>query len=445
MNLALRIDNNIVAIIVSIIFLKNMSSCLDKKETKNKAFFAIFILNTFELTVETLTCIINRQPYSWLMPISTILHVVLFILGPLVTYHWYVFAKLWVNKNTGYKWKNSTFLLLPIIINAFLVLLSPVLKLEFHISQYNVYERGALFFIPVVISYFYLFCGFIIIYTNRNKLSKIEFLPLLLFGVFPALASLLQSIFYGLLLMWSSISYSLIILYLYLQQQMMHIDYLTGAWTREKFYSYLNDRIEQKKSKNFSIVFIDLNDFKKINDTFGHNEGDRALINVVFIIKSILGNEDSITRYGGDEFVLFLNVDSQQEIETVIMKINNALADYNRRAKLPYELSLSCGYELYNFDKHMTTDEYINHVDQLMYQDKSSKKFNLNKSEKKDRSSIASKSKIGEKRDIEKGKIEIAAEMIKYGEPIEKIKKYTKLDENKILELIKQIGNEKVQ
>jgi len=50
-----------------------------------------------------------------------------------------------------------------------------------------------------------------VIYTNKDKLNRIEFLPLLLFGVFPALAGLIQSIFYGLLLMWSSIAFSLII------------------------------------------------------------------------------------------------------------------------------------------------------------------------------------------------------------------------------------------
>jgi diguanylate cyclase (GGDEF)-like protein len=174
--------------------------------------------------------------------------------------------------------------------------------------------------------------------------------------------------------MWSSISFALIILYLYLQQQMMHIDYLTGAWTREKFYSYLNNRIKQKKSKNFSIVFIDLNDFKQINDIFGHNEGDKALINLVLIIKAILKKEDFITRYGGDEFVLFLNVDSKEEVEKIITKISDAIANYNKCSNVLYDLNFSCGYEVYNFDEHMTADEYINHVDKLMYRDKSNKK-----------------------------------------------------------------------
>lgn len=376
MNLAFRIDINIVATIISIIFLINISSHLDKTERKNKVFVTFFTLNTCELIIETLTCVINKQPYPWLISISTILHIFLFILGPLITYQWYIFANLWIKRDQKCKRRNNTYILIPLILNIILVLLSPFLKLTFYIDEFNVYQRGPLFFIPVAISYFYLLCGFILIYINRKKITRIEFLPLLFFGVFPALCGLIQILFYGILLMWSSIAFSLIILYLYLQQQMMNIDYLTGAWTRENFYNYLTSRIEQDKSKNFSIVFIDLDDFKNINDTFGHNEGDRALINIVRIIKNILKNEDSITRYGGDEFVLFLNVDSNQKIQEIITMISDALIKYNKRSNLPYVLSFSYGYELYNFDKPMTACEYINHVDKLMYQNKNNKKFN---------------------------------------------------------------------
>ncbi|OPJ59645.1 GGDEF domain-containing protein [Clostridium oryzae] len=378
MNLVLRIDNNVVAIIVSIIFLINISNNLDRKETKNKAFSTIFILNTIELTVETLTCIINRQPYLWLIPITTLLHIVLYILAPIVTYNWYMFTGLWINSNTNAKRKKNLLLLLPIIVNTFLVLLSPFFKLEFYINQHNIYARGPLFFIPAAISYLYLFCGFINIYTNRKKLRKIEFKPMFLFGVFPSLASLVQLLFYGPLLMWSSITFSLIILYLFLQQQMMHVDYLTGAWTREKLYHYLCSRIEQKKQKVFSLVFIDINDFKKINDAFGHGEGDIALVNLVHIMKSQLRQEDIIIRYGGDEFILILNVETEHEAEAIIRRISKAVKENNSSSKKEYELSFSYGYELYNFDKPMTPEEYINHVDRLMYLNKSNKKLDIN-------------------------------------------------------------------
>lgn len=374
MNLALRVDNIIVAIIVSIIFLMNISNRIDKRELQNKVFVIIFTLNTFQLIFETLTCIINKQPFSCLIPITTILHVFLFILGPLITYLWYVFSNLWIQKYINYKSQKHILILAPLILNIFLVFLTPFLKLIFYINQFNVYQRGPLFFVPIAIAYFYLLCGLILVYINRKKISKIEFLPLLLFGVFPALGGLIQVTHYGFLLLWSTIAFSLIILYLYLQQEMIHIDYLTGAWTREKFYNYLTNRISQKNSKDFSIAFIDLDDFKKINDTFGHNEGDRALKDLVYIVKNILKNEDFIARYGGDEFILFLNVDNEYEVESIIMRISDAISNYNKHTNVNYELTFSYGYKLYNFDSDMTANEFINHVDKLMYQNKNNKK-----------------------------------------------------------------------
>lgn len=375
MNLLLRIDNNVVAIVVSVIFLMNILRRLDQKDRKNRVFTIMFILNTLELVIETVTCIINRQPYMWIIPVTTILHMILYILAPIITYIWYVFADVWINEEKEHKWQNNILSKLPIIINTILVLINPFLKLLFYISEHNVYQRGIAYFIPVSISYFYLLYSLIFIYINREKVNKVDFLPLMLFGLFPAICGLIQSLFYGFLLIWSSIAFSMIILYIYLQNQMMQTDRLTGAWTCEKLYTHLKNRIERNKVKNFSIVFIDLDDFKKINDAFGHNEGDKALIAIVKIIKSILSNGNFIARYGGDEFILFLNVENKQNVEAIMKRINNAFNNYNNSSNNLYKLNYSYGYDLYDFHRHMTADEYINHVDQLMYQTKKNKKL----------------------------------------------------------------------
>lgn len=376
MNLLLRIDNNVVAIIVSIIFFVNILRRLDERDNKNWVFTIMFILNTFQLIAETLTCIINKQPYMYLIPITIIVHTILYILAPIITFTWYVFTDAWVNEDKEFKLKNHVLIVSPIIVNTLLVLINPFLKLLFYVTENNVYQRGSLFFIPVSISYFYLIYSFIFIYANRKKVNKVEFLPLLLFGVFPAIAGAIQSMFYGFLLMWSSIAFSMIIVYIHFQSQMMQMDYLTKAWTREKLYAYLKNRIEQNKFRNFSIVFIDLDDFKKINDTFGHSEGDKLLIDVVQIINSILCNGDFIARYGGDEFVLFLNVESEHDVEAIMKRISAAVNNYNNILKNSYKLKYSYGYELYNFDIHMTASEYINHVDKLMYKAKNNNKGN---------------------------------------------------------------------
>lgn len=373
MNLLLRIDNNLVAIIVTLIFISNMSNRLDRKDKKNSVFFNMFILTTIEMSVETITCIINRQPYLWLIPITNLLHLILFILGPVVTYMWYVFSKIWVYDE--YKWKKDIPVLIPLIINTLTVLPSPFLKIVFSISENNVYQRGPLFFISVATAYFYLIYSFLFVYINKDKINKTEYFPLLLFGVFPAICGLIQSLFYGLLLMWNSIAYSMIIAYMYLQQRMMHIDHLTGAWTREKFQLYLNRLIRSSKAKNFAIVFIDLDDFKEINDTYGHNEGDEALKVVVDIIKNTLSKGNHVARYGGDEFVLVLNVENETEVKIILNKIDIAFENYNNSSNNPYKLKYSYGYQCYDNELKMSPDEYINYVDELMYKAKHNKKL----------------------------------------------------------------------
>jgi diguanylate cyclase (GGDEF)-like protein len=358
-------------------FYVNISKSIDIKEVKNKAFTNMFILNTFQLIFETLTCIIDGQKYIWIVLLRIVIHSMIFIILPLIAYQWYVFVDLWINGYKNHSLKRKTLFLVPIIINIIIVFISQFFKLVFYIDNNGVYHRGMIFYVPVIITYIYLIYSFRMIYASKGKLNRREFIPLLIFGVVPTIASLFQDMFYGLLVIWSSVTFSLIILYLYLQQHMMFIDYLTGAWTREKFLNYLNSRIKDKKSGGFSIAFIDLNDFKIINDTFGHNEGDKALIKVASIIKQTLRTDDSITRYGGDEFVLFINADTEQEVKEVIGQIYKAIEDYNNSSKVPYNLEISSGYALYNFDDSMTADEYINHVDKLMYLDKKSKKNNV--------------------------------------------------------------------
>lgn len=373
MSLLLRIDNNVVAIIVSLIFTINILGRLDIKDKKNIVFFNMFIFNIIELCIETSTCIINKQPSVWLVPLSITLHLILFTLAPVVTYMWYLFSRLWVYDE--YKLEGDVVLLIPLVINTLLTIASPFFKTVFYIDQNNVYHRGSLFFLSIASAYFYLLVSFIFVYRNKNRIKKIEYFPLLLFGVFPAIAALVQSLFYGFLLIWSSIAFSMIIAYVYLQQGMMHTDYLTGAWTREKFYLYLNKLIDGEKRKEFTIVFIDMDGFKLINDTYGHAEGDRALKTVVSTIKDILPKDDHIARYGGDEFVLILKTVDNSEVEAVLNDIKDEFDDYNNLSGNTYDLKYSYGYKIYSDNENISADELINHVDKLMYKAKQDKKI----------------------------------------------------------------------
>lgn len=373
MNLAFRISNNVVACVASLIFLFSIISRLDKSDKKNCVFLYIFIANIIELAIETFTCIINGQPGRIIRPLDTVCHIVLFILGPLIVYLWLKFVCLWVNDKTS-SLKKEISILMPLIINGVIVLATPSSDLIFKINSDNIYSRGPLFIIPVMTTYFYLFYSFIFMYLNKNKVGRIEYLPLTLFCFFPTIGGLIQVLSYGMLLQWSITAFSLIILYTFLQQQMLQTDQLTGVWVRQKLICHLNSIKKKNSISKFSIVFIDLDEFKEINDTFGHLEGDKALITAVNLIKPNLHEGDLITRYGGDEFVILLNVESKCEIINIINEIAKSFSKYNDESKKPYKLSFSYGYELYDNDNNINAEEYIGHVDELMYSAKRKKK-----------------------------------------------------------------------
>lgn len=86
-------------------------------------------------------------------------------------------------------------------------------NLVFFINSSNIYHRGPLFIISAGIIYFYLIYSFGLIFKQKKKIVKQEFLPLIIFGILPIIGGLLQTLFYGVLLMWSTCAFSLVIVY----------------------------------------------------------------------------------------------------------------------------------------------------------------------------------------------------------------------------------------
>jgi diguanylate cyclase (GGDEF)-like protein len=116
-----------------------------------------------------------------------------------------------------------------------------------------------------------------------------------------------------------------------------------------------------------SLVFIDLNKFKPINDKFGHDEGDRALINFADQIKSAFRDSDLFARLGGDEFVILLTETSKKLAEDTIEKFRHSLEKYNQEANRGYDISFSHGIVEFNPDKHHTVEALLADGDSLMY------------------------------------------------------------------------------
>ncbi|ATW28767.1 GGDEF domain-containing protein [Candidatus Formimonas warabiya] len=373
MSVFLRIDINIVAIVLLGTVVLIAYNRLDKQDKLNKVFLSTSLIILLETFFETITCIINGRPEQWLIPVSVFLHLCLFITAPILTYFWYIFISSWVVPSNAISGKKHILLLIPVVFNFIITVLSPMYNLVFFINSSNIYHRGPLFIISAGIIYFYLIYSFGLIFKQKKKIVKQEFLPLIIFGILPIIGGLLQTLFYGVLLMWSTCAFSLVIVYNFLQQRMIHLDYLTGAWTRGSFDYYISQRVKQKGNDKFGVVIIDLDGLKQINDEYGHFEGDCAIKTTVVLIKSALRKTDIVARFGGDEFIIILDCESQEGLEKTLERINFRFMQYNIGSKKKYKLEYSLGAEIFDSRYH-SIEELLHHVDNLLYNNKKKKK-----------------------------------------------------------------------
>lgn len=173
------------------------------------------------------------------------------------------------------------------------------------------------------------------------------------------------------------ITFGLFVAFVFLVQIVAHdkavsIDFLTGLNNRKELIRYLS-RIFDKSSvldNNLYMIFIDIDDFKKINDTFGHNFGDKALLSLSKCMKKSAFDKDCfLCRYAGDEFTVVIKEKTLNTVDSFIKTLLDNLEEENKFGSLPFKISLSVGVVGYS-EQYKTLDDFIAAADEAMYLEK---------------------------------------------------------------------------
>ncbi|WP_080761851.1 sensor domain-containing diguanylate cyclase [Aeromonas hydrophila] len=157
--------------------------------------------------------------------------------------------------------------------------------------------------------------------------------------------------------------------------QLALLDELTGITNRRGFI-ILADKILQSSYRNKNeaiLLFLDLNKFKEINDTLGHNIGDDALKQMALLLPKIFRNADLFARLGGDEFVVLLPGTDAANLQKIKSKLELELEKYNSNSNKPYNLSCSVGFSVYEPSTPPDLDKLLHDADINMYHCKNRK------------------------------------------------------------------------
>ncbi len=149
-----------------------------------------------------------------------------------------------------------------------------------------------------------------------------------------------------------------------------HTDHLTTAKSSRYFYELMQMETyrSQRNRHPFTIAYIDIDNFKDVNDRFGHSEGDLVLIALVSSVGKVIRKSDLIARLGGDEFAILFPETDQEAARIIFSKIKNSFAEAMQQNN--WSVTISVGLLTCRVAPQ-TTDELIRMVDELMYLAKS--------------------------------------------------------------------------
>jgi diguanylate cyclase (GGDEF)-like protein len=154
--------------------------------------------------------------------------------------------------------------------------------------------------------------------------------------------------------------------------QLATIDDLTKISNRRGFISLAQNSINlcARQETPVSMVFLDLDKFKPINDQFGHAEGDHALIAFADLMRKSFRDSDVFARIGGDEFVVLLTNTERENAAEIVARFRGQVDAYNAQAKRGYDLCFSDGIVSMLPDQDSLVDDLLREADVLMYEKK---------------------------------------------------------------------------
>jgi len=158
-------------------------------------------------------------------------------------------------------------------------------------------------------------------------------------------------------------------------------DELTGLFNRRGFFTLADKefKLANRYKRKMSLIYLDLDGLKAINDKLGHESGDHALVDSANILRKSFRDSDIMGRMGGDEFAVLITDGSEADIEKIaVAHFQQNLKIHNEQAGRSYALSLSMGFAHYDPGSPCTISELIKQADSSMYEDK--KKHKLAKS-----------------------------------------------------------------
>lgn len=331
-----------------------------------KAYNFMLIVAFIATINETLSFIIDARPGFIFHILQYISNTISSASSGIIGYCWCLFVEYHIHRNFKRIKKKSRILAVPLIIATILIFINLLgTGIIFDISKENVYTRGPMNFILYIFVFVYYIESIYTVQKAKNDSILVEFFPIYFFIIPCMIGTMIQGFFFGISTIWLCVAIAFIIVYIEIQISISFIDDLSGLYNRKYMNHYL-DKLQNDKPKHVYGFLMDINDFKTINDIYGHLKGDQAIIQFGKILQHSIDKDSVAIRMGGDEFVIFAILKSNEEALALKKHIEQNVRQFNTNSTEPFHLSFSIGIAKYSGN----IETFLSSMDDSMYEAK---------------------------------------------------------------------------
>ena len=316
---------------------------------------------------ETICFLIDGKLFPGGRELQYLLNTLCIAVSPFLGLCWCLFVDYRIYRSMRHLKKVRFRLYIPYIVCIAILLVNLCgTGIVFSVSQDNLYSRGPLNIVFYIAVGLYYAQSIDISWRAKREGQTVNFFPVGVFLVPCLVGTVLQLLCYGMAFCWLAVSMALVFVHIQLQNSDTFVDEMSGLFNRKYLNYYLN-QAQKAGNKSLHGIMVDVNDFKLINDTYGHAAGDRAIQETGTILSSALPEKGIAMRMGGDEFIVLLSNASDAQAAQTRQDILENVAHFNKTTDAPFRLSLSLGTARFDGSN---IEEFLTDLDQSMYMDK---------------------------------------------------------------------------
>ncbi len=363
----------IIGLIFQILILSFSQNFTKRDRT---AFYIAICLETFELVTYNLEYACSMM--SHYIYARTFLSVCGYLVRPMLVYPFIMLIREYGPKENKFKYLDLIPFGILFIIEC--IALEPTNHLVFFFSDDNIFDRGPLGYSSQIVTIFYLVEGIVQIIRATKSARKVNTFLVVTIFLYCSLSMLIETIFNIRSLGVNACIYSVVLFMFTLQanhlsaatlqlKRLSEEDSLSGLANRYYGEKSIREKLDEGKSGYFFI--LDVDDFKSINDNYGHYIGDEAIIRIAKVLKKCTKENDIVMRLGGDEFAIYSYEDKNLDIDSYINNIFKEISNIKLPIKDEYTINISVGVAKIEDNKKTSFDRIYKIADDKLYNSKS--------------------------------------------------------------------------